>query len=218
MITAQKLTRGTTAPHAYASLRQDVLTGRLAPGDLLIESLLADRYNVSRTPVREALRRLEHEGFINRGPRGLEVRRYAADELWELYEARALLEGYAARRAAERHGPGDARLIEEFHARMAALDEDAGVESRIAANSTFHTAVWKAARNRTLQDVLSGLHLHGRTTLAMAPRLAEAVAEHARVVDAILRRDADEAERCMVAHLERGRDLAVLLQGGDDFT
>lgn len=206
--------RRSAASFVYERLRGDVVTGRLGPGSPLVEELLADRYGVSRTPIREALRRLEQEGLVQRVGRGLQVRGYTAEELYELYETRALLEGFAARRAAERHGPVDAARMERAHRRMAALDGCAEPETRIAANRDFHTAVWKAAGNRTVEEVLSRLHLHSvrHTTLLDPERWRRAVTEHGRVLEAILHRDADEAERSMVEHLETGRDVSLLLQ------
>ncbi|MPZ87830.1 MAG: FCD domain-containing protein [Nitriliruptorales bacterium] len=210
--------RGAAAPHAYASLRQDIVTGRLAGDSPLVEGLLARRYGVSRTPVREALRRLEQDGLVKRGARGFEVRSYTADELFELYEARILCEGFAARSAAERHRAVDAARMREAHRRMVGLPGDAEAQQRVGANQRFHRAIWQAAGNRTVLDMLSRLYLHvvRHTTLTDHDRWRCALDEHEQVLDAILRRDPETAEQAMVTHLETGRDVSLLLLEPED--
>lgn len=187
--------------------------GRIEGGAPLVEEALAARHEVSRTPVREALRRLEQDGLVQRGPRGFEVRGYTAEELYELYETRILLEGFAARCAAVRHGPVDVARLQEAHRRMAALGPEATPEERVAANRDFHTALWQAAKNRTTADVLARLHVHviRHTTLADEQRWARALEEHRAILDAVLAGDPDRAEQVMVGHLETGRDVAVRL-------
>lgn len=210
---ANRPTQGEAAPRAYAALQSDIITGRLQGGHPLVEDTLAQRYGVSRTPIREALRRLEHDGLVHRSSRGYEIRRYTAEELYELYETRTLLEGFAARRAAERHGPVDAARMTECHNRMAALPDEAEIRERIDANRRFHTAVWRAANNRTMHEVLARLHLSvvRHTTLTDPTRWHYARMEHEQVLNAILGGHPDEAEALMVAHLETGRDVALRL-------
>ena len=205
--------RGAAAPRVYRGLRGDIVDGRLKGGMPLVEGALAARFQVSRTPIREALGRLEQDGLVQRGTQGYEVRGYTAEELYELYETRILLEGFAARCAAERHGPVDAARIQEAHRRMGTVRPEAAADERVAANRDFHTALWQAARNRTTLDVLSRLHLHvvRHTTLTDEERWARALEEHGAVLDAVLGRDPARAEEVMVAHLETGRDVAVRL-------
>lgn len=206
--------RGAAAPRAYEGMQSDILTGRLDDAEPLVEGALAARYGVSRTPIREALRRLEHEGLVQRGNRGYEIRRYSPEELYDLYETRQLLEGFAARQAAGRHRPVDAGRLTEAHRRLTAVDDDGGADLRLAANRDFHTAVWQAAHNATLLEVLSRVYLSGvrHTTLTDLDRWRQARAEHQHILDAILAGDADRAETTMKAHLATGRDVAVRMQ------
>ncbi|QBI19908.1 GntR family transcriptional regulator [Egibacter rhizosphaerae] len=204
--------RGSGAREAYEGLRTAILAGRLAAGSALVEDSLAARFGVSRTPVREALRRLEQDGLVQRAPHGgLEVRRYSADELDEVYEIRQLLEGYAARRAAEARRSSDLARIDTAHEQMAALRDEADGATRIAANERFHRAIWDAARKPTLRQSIERLHLHSvhHTTLADPERWAAALREHAAVRDAIAERDPEAAAEAMSGHLATGREVAV---------
>lgn len=210
-MSASRRAPGEAAPRAYSDLQRDIVTGRLDRDGSLAEGRLAERYGVSRTPIREALRRLEQEGLVERSARGFRIRRYTAEELYELYETRALLEGFAARCAAQRHGPVDVGRMTTAHDRFAAMGDDASVQARVAANRDFHTAVWLAAKNRTILEVLSRLHLTvvRHTTLDDPNRWRAARDEHAHIAEAILAGRDDDAERRMVAHLETGRDVAL---------
>lgn len=210
----QGTARGNATSQTYADLRRDIVTGTLALGTSLLEGQLAERYGVSRTPVREALRRLEQDGLVARGSRGYEVRRYSTHEIFDIYEARILLEGHAARRAAQRHGDVDALRMREAHQRMVDLPDDADRENRVAANQRFHRTIWEAAGNRTVLDLLSRLYLNlvRHTTLMDPQRWQGAAEEHGRLLTAILAGRGDDAGRLMEEHIGHGRDLVLSQQ------
>ena len=131
----------------YERMRDDIVTGLLAPGAALVETALAGQYGTSRTPVREALRRLEQDGLIERGDRGMRVRSRSPEEILEIYEVRIVLETAAARSAAVRRTPLDLVRLRQAHAAMVALDTDEGT-ARADANRRFHELVWAAATTR----------------------------------------------------------------------
>jgi DNA-binding GntR family transcriptional regulator len=196
----------------YEALRAEIASGRLPPASALVETALAARFGVSRTPVREALRRLEQDRLVERGERGLRVREADPQEVLELYEARVLLESAVARAAAERRGAGDLALLEGL------LDADLrdGVTDpveRARRNQTFHEALWRAAGNRVLVDLLQrlGLHLlrHPETTLSWPGRWEQSLDEHTVLVDAVRRRDPDAAAAAAVEHFEHARDVRL---------
>jgi DNA-binding GntR family transcriptional regulator len=128
--------RRPTAVDVYEHLRDDIVARRLDAGASLVETELADRYGTSRTPVREALRRLEQDGLLERGRRGLQVRAPSAAEILEIYEVRIDLEALAAALAAERHTPLDLVRLRSAAANFeAAPVED--VAPMTAANQFF---------------------------------------------------------------------------------
>jgi DNA-binding GntR family transcriptional regulator len=191
----------------YARLRDDIVAGAWDDAPL-VELTLAERYGTSRTPVREALRRLEQDGLVERRDRSLRVRARSPEEILEIYDARIVLEGIAARAAAQHAGPLDlARLRRAAAAMRAAAPGDA------AANRAFHEALWAAGHSATLQDLLGRLQDHLRrypeSTLRAPERWPVALAEHDALVERIAARDADGARALAERHMTEARDLRL---------
>jgi DNA-binding GntR family transcriptional regulator len=203
--------QGSASSRTYASLRRDIVSGGLAADRLLLEGALAERYGVSRTPVREALQRLEQDGLVLRATRGYAIRRYTSDEVFEIYEARILLEGHAAASAATRHGDADAHRIRLAHDRLVLLPTDSPALVRVDANGRFHRAIWEAGRNRAVLDLLERLQLHlvRHTTLLDPDRWSRVADEHGALVEAILAREPEQARQLMADHLASGRNLTL---------
>ena len=199
--------RGTRLPLAeiaYQALRRVLVSGTYRPGDRLREDEIADRLQVSRTPVREALGRLVARGLVvPSGARGLVVRRLAPAEVVELYAMREILEGAAARLAAQHASPPEIDALNDLEADSAA---HAGDPDKLAdINRAFHQAIFAAARNRYLDGALEELQdviaLLGGTTFSVPGRPRSAAAEHRAIIDAIARRDPDGAEETARAHI-----------------
>ena len=192
----------TTASAAYDAIRARILAGTIAPGERLRETALGEELGLSRTPVREAMRRLEQDGLVEHVPhRGAVVRRLDAQQITELYLVRGVLEGTAARLAAQ-HASG--AQIDALHELVGASGGgDAAEASR--RNAIFHGAIRDAAHNRFLLTAMAGvegsLALLGSTTLGMPGRAEAAGAEHAAILSAIAARDPDAAERAARAHI-----------------
>ena len=189
---------------AYERLLDEIRRGTILPGARLRETELAARLGISRTPVREAIRRLEADGLIDHRPRqGARLRRLGHDEVMELYEMRVVLEGTAARLAARAASALELAELAEINAAMA---EAADPVLRARANRQFHTALLNAARNRFLRRSMLGLRrtalVLGRSTMFDATRAAEAVTEHAAVLEALTGRDGAAAEQAMRSHME----------------
>lgn len=188
---------------AYDMLVAAIQDGTLGPGDRLREVELAGWMKVSRTPVREALGRLESEGLVERDAyRGMIVARLDAAMVTELYYMREVLEGTAAGLAA-RHAT-DA----EIATLRAIADRDRGTRDPAALaqnNRLFHDALYRAAHNRYLVKTLSTLRqsmaLLGQTTLAMPGRSATALEEHRRLIRALEKRDAEAATKAAREHI-----------------
>jgi len=193
-----------TGQHAYRRLLDAIRSGDFPPGMRLLETDLAARLGISRTPIREAIRQLEADGLVTHLPRlGATIRSLSYAEVIELYEMRAVLEGTAARLAAR--SASDIELAE-----LTALNDDltaaqAGAPAQ-ELNRQFHRTLIDAAKNRFLIKAMSALQktllILGPTTLTDAARAQAAVAEHGLVLAALQTRDGAAAEAHMRAHVE----------------
>jgi len=190
---------------AYTQIVRDIRAGVLMPGDRLTETDLAERFGMSRTPVREAIHQLEAEGLVVHTPRlGNTIRALDHSEISELYEMRAVLESTAARFAAR---AASAIELEEIEAIQAAMARAETSEIRYHQNQNFHTAILNAARNRFLLQAVTAVHktllVLGRSTMELPDRAEAAVVEHTAILNALTSRDEDEAERAMRRHMQR---------------
>jgi DNA-binding GntR family transcriptional regulator len=206
-------------PHAetvYAALKRDILNGVLPPGSPLREEELGRLHRVSRTPVREALSRLETEGLAARQPRsGLVVSAPTLDEIIELYVFREALEGLAARLAAERRTELDLARLElalkaskrEIRAQNKVREIDRGEE--------FHFLIWHVAGNRPLERALNDVHDVVRrfqpNTLAYPGRSDRSLREHLELLEAIRNRDSVAAERIAIDHVRQVRNIRIAI-------
>ncbi len=211
---------------AYSRLLAEIVSGGLQPGDRLVETELAERLKISRTPVREAIRLLEADGLVVHVPRlGATVRSLNQSELMELYEVRAVLEGAAASMAARSASDIEIAELEAINTELAGkAGQDAAA---VGLNRQFHRLLLEAARNRFLarsMDTLSKtLMILGPTTLGKAERVDAAVGEHTAIIAALKARDAAAAEAAMRKHIEQAqgvrlRQLRRHMDAGDDGT
>ena len=205
---------------AYARLLDDIRSGVLTPGARLTETEIAERLQVSRTPVREAIRRLEADGLVVHMPRaGAVVRRLDHSEVMELYEMRTVLEGTAARLAARAASEVEIDELAAINAEMNAAEGDGASLSEL--NTQFHRTLCRAARNRFLVRSVDAVHttllILGPSTLAQPERARAAVEEHAAVIGALRRRDGKAAEKRMRAHMEGAQRTRLrMLRLSDD--
>ena len=188
----------------FRSLCESLQSGTYRAGDRLREEEVAQRLNVSRTPVREALGRLAARGFVApAGGRGLIVRNLDISEVLELYAMREILEGAAARLAAEHASRPEIDALIDIELASTDAASDAAGMARL--NRTFHETVCRAARNRYLDNASRELQdwiaLLGATTFSVAGRPATSHKEHQAIINAIAARDADKAEAVARAHI-----------------
>jgi len=206
----QSLAR-TASREAAALIRAAIVEGRLQPGERLKEEQLARELGVSRTPVREALLFLEAEGAVVLQPnRGATVRRYTPEEIREAYELRALLEGHAARRAAERITAQALARLAESCARFERL-RAGEVEELARENHLFHHTILEAAGSERLGSMVRGvveLPLVYKAFFWYSPEQQRRSAHHHRLLERALRdRDARRAELVMQEHVFEARDF-----------
>ncbi|MFT6452545.1 MAG: DNA-binding GntR family transcriptional regulator [Halocynthiibacter sp.] len=190
---------------AYALILEAIDTGAYKPGDRLVESELAERFGVSRTPIREALQRLETQSLLARDGRSLIVASLDHNQLAELYVVRTELEGLAARLAARHAAPEEVQLLRDMVEEDRALIGDPEALSR--ANRRFHKQIHLASHNRFLVQQLDLVHrsmaLLATTSLAVEGRDEIALAEHDRIVSAIEAGDGDAADDALRMHISK---------------
>jgi DNA-binding GntR family transcriptional regulator len=202
------------ADSVYQTLRAAIVDGQLEPGDSLIEWHVARQFGTSRTPVREALLRLETEGLAFRVPRrGLVVRQISEHEIFEVYAVRTALEVLAAREAANEAMPSDISQLRWINQRLAEAIKQSDFASVPGLTNQFHQALANAAHNTMLHRFIAQAQdwtrRVGTPTVSLPGRRGAAVREHARLIDAIAVRDADTAERLAREHMATGREFQL---------
>lgn len=198
------MTQGkSTNKDAYTLILEAIDTGLYRPGDRLVESELADRLGVSRTPVREALQRLETQSLLARDGRSLIVASLDHNQMAELYVVRAELEGLAAKLAAKHATPEEKRVLQDMVDEDRKIVNDPNALSR--ANRRFHKQIHLASHNRFLVQQLDLLHrsmaLMATTSLAAEGRGMVAMQEHQNIVDAIVAGDQEGAFEALRQHI-----------------
>lgn len=194
----------------FQKLRSAILNGDLAPGTKLSVPVLAQELNVSRSPVREAVQRLTAERLAYEEPRrGCFVVELDADDLIPIYDVREVLEGLAARRAAELRDPACLERLEALMASHRTAIETGDLERHVALDVAFHELLREVAGNQLLTEVLDSIRgvvqLAIRTTSLRTGPGHLALAEHERIVDAIVSGDPDAAEAHARHHIARMR-------------
>lgn len=198
----------------FTALRDEILSGVHQPGTPMREAALAERFGVSRTPVREALSRLQQERLLERVARGLQVPQIDPQQVVQIYDMRILLEQEAAAQAAH------ARQFTDLMHLEALLERDRNLADpedhvRITTNLEFHAAVWDCTHNPVLQDLLQRLSTHlihaPRSTLSIGNRWAESLQEHEGLIRAIEAQDAEGARKIAREHMEAARSLRLQL-------
>ncbi|MCB1335402.1 MAG: GntR family transcriptional regulator [Roseivivax sp.] len=188
---------------AYGLILEAIDSGVFRPGDRLVESDLADRFGVSRTPIREALQRLETQSLLARDGRSLIVASLDHNQMAELYVVRTELEGLAARLAARHATEEEIQVLRDMIESDRALLGDPNALAR--ANRRFHKMIHLASHNRYLVQQLDLVHrsmaLMATTSLAAEGRGEKALEEHQAIIDAIARRDEAAAYKALRDHI-----------------
>jgi len=206
--------RGAMADVAYWTLREAMRAGVIRPGEQLVELDLAAALAMSRTPIREALRRLEVERLVENAPRrGLVVPTITLDDLIEIFEIREVLEGLAARRAAQRMGAAELAAVGGTIARMEQALASGDLIQLGEASTQFHRLIRTGSRYSRLPTLLSLMFDAHRSVSVheFAPdRAAAAVAEHRAIYEAIAAHDQDAAERLAREHSRNALRAQIL--------
>lgn len=202
-----------------AMLREEIFAGSLTPGSFLDETALCERLDISRTPLREALKVLTAEGLLRHEPRrGCFVAEVTQRDLDEIFPVIALLEGRCAWEAARNASDADIEALATLHAQLEAHAKAQRINAYYATNFAIHEAIITLADNRwlaqTIGDLRKILKLARLQQLKAPGRLEQSLAEHLAVFAALKAHDSDGAEAAMRTHLHRQREAlrAVALQ------
>jgi len=201
-------------PSPYEEIKARILEGKLSPEERVVASTLASELGVSRTPVREALQRLEHDGLVEREGSGLRVRGCSPEELVRIYEARIPLEVAVAGAAAIRRSDVDLLRLSSILDRYEKTCERPP-EELLVLDGEFHRAIWEAGHNEVLVDLLARLRLHlGRypmTALHLEGRNVASIEEHRELLEAITTGDRMRAEEIGRVHMSRALKARLTL-------
>lgn len=197
---------------AYDLLRQAIITNKLAPGSRLLEEHLARELNVSRTPLREALKVLENQGFVQRLlSGGYQVAPLSVKELDNLYGIRLVLEGLAARLAAQSIAAEALDELEEANDQMKSYWLKQRNEEALQAGRAFHAAIYRASQNENLAVLLLRLsdQIARYRYYSIVHRVPEAHEDHRAILAALRAHDPQRAEALSQAHVEVERRLVL---------
>jgi DNA-binding GntR family transcriptional regulator len=191
----------------FESLREAIINGNLEPGERMMEIQLADEMGVSRTPVREAIRKLELEGFVVMIPRkGAYVAGISLKDIADVFEIRAALESLAAALAAERITEEELESLECSLVKVAECTEADDLEALITVDTDFHDILYKASRNERLVQIVSNLREQIQrfrmTSLSQPGRMKDAMEEHRKLVEALSERNIELARTLAREHIE----------------
>ena len=180
------------------NLRDSIITGDFKAGSRITEPELAERYAISRTPIREAFRQLESEGYLKVIPRrGAIVSEFSAKDVDEFYSIKGILEGYAASCACQKLSSKDLDRLQSINDRLAGLAQSGDIKKFFKIHGDFHEVFIRASENETLHEFVSCLVAKFQrirfTSLSLPGRMATSVQEHNKIIDAFRKKDADLA-------------------------
>lgn len=200
-------------------LRRAIVTGKLAPGERVSEEKLAASLNVGRVPLREALRRLEAEGYLTfLSNNEVMVSKPTIEDVQDYYSIASVLEGLAARLAVERAQPEEVSRLRELHELLREAYKKKDPQRYFEANSSFHRFIAEMARNERLRRLIDQMRREVQKTrilsLRLPQRLDYSMREHDQILDAFLKRNAELAEATVVKHLQSQMEALVKVLHG----
>ena len=201
------------ADQIFEQLERDILSGRYPKGEVLSELSLAKQLGVSRTPVREAIRRLEQEKILEETSRGLTVVGITHEDMLDMYDIRLQIEGMSARRAAARITDEELAAMREtldlqrFYVEKGGENSSAQIKNL---DSQFHEQLYQASGSKAYSDTLISLHKKitkfRMASVSKHSRAIQSLAEHEAIYEALAARDAEKAAEAATAHTLHARD------------
>lgn len=190
----------------FKHIKSQIINGAYGPGDTLLESKLADELGVSRTPIREAIRLLEMEGLVETtAKKGAVVLGISPQDVEDIYAIRQLVEGLAARWAAERLTPAELKELQKIYELMEFYAHKHDIEEIAELDNKFHQLIYEVAGSKILYLTLRNLHQYVQMarlkSLSMENRLPHTLAEHHAILEAFQAKDPVAAEQALSAHV-----------------
>lgn len=206
------LKRNNINHETYLLLRKAILENQIAPGSKLVVQALAEQYQVSATPIKEALAALHHEGLVEAIPRrGYFIPDLDAEDVREIYQLRAVVEGLAARLAALKHHKPTLKKLQKIMEHMSESEQLQDISLYSQTDIDLHQAIWEGSGHKRLIKTAETLRGQIQKVIAASSilpnRLTDGTHEHQRIVDAILHGQGEEAEKAMREHLEGAGEL-----------
>lgn len=203
------------------NIRDAIISGAMTAGSKVSEPDLAERHGISRTPIREAFRQLESEGYLTVIPRkGAVVSAFTVKDVGEFYAIKSILEGYAARRACQNLTDREISRLETINERLREIAHQGDVKQFFKVHNDFHDLFIKAADNEKLHDMINGLVTRFQRlrlmSLSVPGRMDVSIQEHAKIIDAFKKRDCEAAEALVRANAEYGGK--VLMNSGGNLS
>lgn len=198
------------------NIRDAIISGALTAGSRVSEPDLAERYGISRTPIREAFRQLESEGYLTVIPRrGAVVSEFSQKDVEEFYAIKSILEGYAARRACEKLTPRELDRLQAINDRLSDLESHNDIKTFFRVHNDFHDLFIKAADNEKLRELITSLVTRFQRlrlmSLSLPGRMKISIKEHEKIIEAFRKRDVESAELLVRKNAEYGGK--VLMDG-----
>ncbi len=204
------------ADKVYAELEEDILSGKYERGENLHESALADMLGVSRTPLREAIRRLEQDGLLETIPnKGIFVRGISVDDIIDIYDIRAKIEGLAVERATRKATDEAISELEEILDLQEFYTAKGDYDKSMRMDSRFHGYIYKLCDSLPLTDILCNLHnkiqRFRKMSFSSSSRAKNATDEHRQMLEAIKERDTEKASVLATRHTEKAKENLIKL-------
>jgi DNA-binding GntR family transcriptional regulator len=202
----------------FEAIREAIINSTLKPGERLMEIQLAEEMGVSRTPVREAIRKLELEGFVVMIPRkGAYVAGLSMKDIADVFEIRAALEGLAAALAAERITEEELEELERLLVKIGECIQSNDLNAVIEKDTEFHDVLFRATRNERLVQIVSNLReqiqRYRTASLSSPGRMKLALEEHKQIVEALSERDVEKAQQLAREHIENAENSMLEVFG-----
>ncbi|MCX7749841.1 MAG: GntR family transcriptional regulator [Clostridia bacterium] len=198
----------------FNTLREAIISGELKPGERLMEVQLAEKMGVSRTPVREAIRKLELEGLVNMIPRkGAHVAELSVKDIMDVLEVRASLDGLAAALSAQRISEEELAELKHVYSQFVNYMEKENLQGTIKKDVEFHEIIYRSSKNDKLIQIVNNLREQVQRFRVIylkdysSPK--ELIKEHAEIYEAILNRDIEAAERVAERHIKNQEETII---------
>ncbi len=200
--------------YVFEKLKQAIIRGEIAPGDRLVENRIADALSISRTPVREAIHKLEREGLLKKLPKGgFMAVSLSREDVRETFGIRSVLESYAARLAAVNHQQEEIKALEEKIAEFQSHLDRGALEELTRINTEFHNILYGLSKNpkliKMINDLRDQIYRYRKIILKISDMGKTSNADHREMLMAIKNRDEDRVEKLVREHISRGQAIVL---------